>query len=598
MSTATSSSTTSHSPKYRPLRIWIPILLVPLMLVARYFSVWFPEMPMVWMVGAFVPALLGLLILVWWMTFSRATWGERILGLVGVIAALVTAVTLVDKTMLGPPIVVLTLPTTIAAFAVTLVMLFRRLTFRRTVLAIVSAFLAAGVSTLLKNDGAAGDFRFGFHWRWKATPEELFLAGLKPGISIDTIRKPTAEHFDDAAWPGFRGPNRDGIQRGVTLESDWNKFPPKELWRIKLGPAWSSFAVANGFLITQEQRGEKEAVVCYDANSGEQVWVQEIQSRFFDALGGLGPRATPTIADGRVYATGAEGWLVKLDAVDGALLWKTDLRALTNQEQPMWGFSCSPLAIDDLVVVHAAGQTSNGVIVAFDADSGEIRWQVSADKDTYSSLHRSNFFGHVQLVFLGSHGVTFLEPATGRTLLDHEFKTMGYRALQPAVIDANHLLFTSEYAGTRLIELKPVAQGLEAEEIWTTRNLKPDFNDFVVHQGFVYGFDGAILTCVDLKDGSRRWKKGRYGKGQLTLLAESDLLLVISEQGELVLLAATPEEHRELSKRQALEGKTWNHPVVVGDRLYVRNANEAACYQLQVVSAVDVISDASNGMQQ
>jgi outer membrane protein assembly factor BamB len=574
----------SDSPNYRPLRIWIPAVLIILMVAARYFSVWFPEMPMVWMVGAFVPALLGLLILLWWLTLSRANWTERLIGLVGVIAAIATAVYLMDKTMLGPPIVVLTMPTTIAAFAVTLILTSGMLTFRRTLLAILCSFLVAGCSALLKNDGARGDFSFGFDWRWKPTPEEVFLTSRAASTKTETIGQPTTESFSNPTWPGFRGPRRDGVQRGLVFESDWNKFPPKELWRFKLGPAWSSFAVANKFLVTQEQRGEQEAIVCYDADTGKEVWAQAIKSRFFDALGGLGPRATPMIASGSVYAMGAEGWLVKLNAVDGTIQWKADLRELTKQELPMWGFSCSPLVVDELVIVHAAGQTADGVVAAFETATGKLKWSVPADKDSYSSLHLANYFDKQQLVFLGAHGATFLEPATGKTLLNYEFKIMGYRALQPAVVDSNRMLFTSEYSGSRLIELESTDTGLAAKEVWTSRNIKPDFNDLVVHEGFAYGFDGAIFSCIDLKDGSRRWKKGRYGKGQVMLLADSALLLVISESGELVLLSANPKEHRELAKLKALEGKTWNHPVVVDDRLYLRNAEEAVCYQLPQVS--------------
>lgn len=568
----------SDSTPYRPLRIWIPLGLVVLMGVARYFPTWFPEMPMVWMVASFVPALLGILVLGWWLTLSRATWGERLFGLAGVIAAIATAVFLLDKSMLGPPIIVLTVPTALAAFAVTLVLMSRTLAFRRTVVAVASAFLLAGFSTLLKNDGATGDFSFGLDWRWRPTPEEVFLTNRQ--ASTPSARPlPTADSFANPAWPGFRGPNRDGIQRGLTFESDWQKFPPKELWRIKLGPAWSSFAVADNYLITQEQRGEQEAIVCYDADTGLEVWVQEIKSRFFDALGGLGPRATPTIADGSVYALGAEGWLVKLNALDGTVQWRVDLRELTQQPPPMWGFSCSPLVVADTVVVHAVGKDEKGII-AFDCQEGKVRWSVPADKDSYGSLHLTRFFDQQQIVFLGSHGATLLDPTTGKTLLNHELKISGYRALQPAVVDTNCMLFTSEYAGSRLIELTSAESGLDATVVWTSRNLKPDFNDLVVHEGMAYGFDGAILACIDLKDGSRRWRKGRYGKGQVLLLKDSKLLLVISEIGELVVLAASPDEHREIAKLKVLEGKTWNHPVVVGDRLYLRNAVEAVCYQL------------------
>lgn len=569
----------SRVSTYRPLRVWIPAVLVPSMLLARYFTVWFPEIPMVWMVGSFVPGLLGIAIMFWWVLFSRATWVERLVGLVGVNLGLVITAFLMDKTMLGPPLVVLTIPTALAAFAVALILMGRWLTCRRTVVAVLCSFLVANFSSLLKNDGATGDFAFGFTWRWQPTPEDRFLAA-REGRSLGSgQRMPTSGGFQNAAWSGFRGSDRDGVQRGIVFSADWKGQPPQELWRVLVGPAWSSFAVADSFLLTQEQRGDFEAIVCYDADSGAEVWSREIESRFFDALGGLGPRATPTIAAGSVFALGAEGWLVKLAAEDGEIQWQVDLRELTKLPPPMWGNSCSPLVVGDLVIVHAAGPDDRGVI-AFDVDSGDVRWSVPADKDSYSSLHLTKFFDEEQLVFVGGDGVTFFNPQTGGKIHAHEFKTPGYRALQPAVVGANQLLFTSEVSGSRLIELQRTEGGWESTEVWTSRGIKPDFNDFVVFESNVFGFDGSIFVCIDLQDGSRRWKDGRYGKGQVILLADSGLLVVVSEKGDLVLVEANPSEHRELHKLKALDGKTWNHPVIVGNRLYVRNASEAVCYEL------------------
>lgn len=553
------------------------MVLLVLMGVARYFMTWFPEIPMVWMVGAFVPFLLSLVVIGWWLTLSRATWTERGVGLLGVGLILVAVVAAMDATMRGAPIIVLTFPTTMAAFALALVVQGGVLGFRRTGVALLFAAVVASGSAMLKNDGATGSFSFGFSWRWQPTPEEEFLA-QRPTHPRAT-RRPTTASFQQPAWPGFRGPDRAGQQKGQVFSADWKSQPPKEIWRIKLGPAWSSFAVADQFLVTQEQRGQYEAIVCYDAESGLEVWAREIKSRFFDELGGLGPRATPAIADGRVYALGAEGWLVCLDA-DGEILWQVDLGELTKEDPPMWGYSCSPLVHNGLVMVHAVGSGDRG-IVAFDAATGEVRWSVSADKQSYSSLQLTRFFGGEQVVFLGSDGATFLDPATGKTLHFHEHKITGYRAVQPAVIDAQRLMMTSEFAGARVIELAQSDAGLSSKEVWTTRNLKPDFNDFVTHQGFAYGFDGAVFACVDLQDGRRAWKQGRYGKGQVLLLADSNLLLVIAEEsGELVLLEANPEELVERGTITALDGKTWNHPVVIGKRLYLRNAREAVCYEL------------------
>ena len=170
--------------------------------------------------------------------------------------------------------------------------------------------------------------------------------------------------------------------------------------------------------------------------------------------------------------------------------------------------------------------------------------------------------------------------------MNYEWKFGNYRALQPSVVgDDTILLPTGMNTGTWAIRIKTTNGQLAADQLWTSHNLKPDFSDLVIYQGYAYGNDGGIFTCIDLKTGERRWKGGRYGKGQVLLLEKSGLLLVAAEDGRVVLLRADPKEHAEVDSFKALEGKTWNHPVVVGDRLYVRNSQEAACYQLPLAEA-------------
>ena len=145
------------------------------------------------------------------------------------------------------------------------------------------------------------------------------------------------------------------------------------------------------------------------------------------------------------------------------------------------------------------------------------------------------------------------------------------------------LLPTGLGTGTRRIRIVAGQDGWSAEEMWTSLNMKPDFNDMVLYEGHAYGFDNRIFACIDLETGQRKWKGGRYGKGQILLLEDSGQILVASERGEVVLLKADPSEHVELGKFQAITGKTWNHPIVIGDRLYVRNSQEAACFELPTV---------------
>ncbi|MFM9065402.1 MAG: PQQ-binding-like beta-propeller repeat protein, partial [Pirellula sp.] len=392
------------------------------------------------------------------------------------------------------------------------------------------------------------------------------------------------ESLRAAPWPSFRGPQGNGAQTGMRFSDDWNANPPQEIWRRRIGPAWSSFIVGADRLFTQEQRDQDEVVACYDAKTGDPIWSFETPSRFFESLGGLGPRATPTLADGSIYALGAEGVLVRLNAVDGTLVWKADLKeASGRKEPPMWGFSCSPCVENGFVIVHAGGKQDKGVI-AFDVEDGQVAWTAPAGEMSYSSIQKIKLLDQSYLCLLSDTGAHLWEPSTGKSVYNYEFKHQGYRACQAQVIDGNKLLIPAGMGtGTRLVEFTSGNGGLEAKELWTSIDMKPDYNDILVHDGNIYGFDNAIFACIGLEDGKRKWKGGRYAKGQALLLADSGLILVVSEKGELVLLRATLEKHQELGKVDALKDKTWNHPVVVGDRLYLRNAEEAVCYKLSTV---------------
>jgi outer membrane protein assembly factor BamB len=235
--------------------------------------------------------------------------------------------------------------------------------------------------------------------------------------------------------------------------------------------------------------------------------------------------------------------------------------------------------VDDLVVVAASGS-----LIAYDRASGEERWQGPAGQDSYSSPHLLTSGGVPQVLLLNGSGVISVSPADGTPLWEHAWE--GAAIVQPAVLASGDVLISALSAtsgiGIRRLGLTHGPEGWVAEERWTSNGLKPYYNDFVVHDGHAYGFDGAILSCIDLEDGTRRWKGGRYGHGQLIVLSDQGLLLVLSEKGELALVEASPEGFRELSRIEALEGKTWNHPVLVDDLLLVRNGEEMVGFRLRV----------------
>jgi outer membrane protein assembly factor BamB len=375
-------------------------------------------------------------------------------------------------------------------------------------------------------------------------------------------------------WPGFRGPDRDGVVHGVRIGTDWATSPPVELWRRAIGPGWSSFAVQGGRLYTQEQRGGDEVVACYDAATGVQVWAHHDAARFFESNAGPGPRGTPTLSRGRAYTFGATGILNALDAGSGAVAWSRNVASDTRTEVPYWGFSSSPLVAGDLVIVAASGQ-----LVAYDLASGQPRWQGPAGGVSYSSPQLLTIDGVEHVLLMSAAGATGVGLADGKALWEHKWR--GFPIVQPARTAEGDLLITaSGDSGTRRIAVGHDGGAWTVQERWTSNALKPYFNDFVVHRGNAFGFDGRILACIDLEAGARRWKGGRYGNGQLVLVADQDLLLVLSEEGELALVRATPDQFTELARFHALDGKTWNHPVLVGDLLLARNGEEMAAFRL------------------
>jgi outer membrane protein assembly factor BamB len=550
------------------------------MALARFIPGMIEDGPsMIWIASAFGPFLIGLLIVFWWLFLSRATILEKFVGLIAIILFVFLITMIADPTVRGPLVTVMMIPMCFTGFALGLIAFAKRPPWSRLWPALVLALLGAAFSALVRTDGVWGNFAFGIDWRWKQSSEEQFLHERDKQVKKDQVES-KAVSFRNAEWPGFRGPLGESTQRGTKFSSDWQANPPREIWRMRVGPAWSSFAVAGDYLVTQEQRGDKESVVCYSSLDGSEVWEHTITARFFEALGGLGPRATPTLTDDSVFAMGADGNLLKLSATGGNALWKVDLKKDFDCSPPMWGFASSPCVAQDLVVVYVGG-SENHDVAAFDTETGKLRWTAAAGKASYGSIQPLTLDGTEYLSILSEHGLHVFDVRSGEEVLRHTWEHTGYRALQPRLVNDNKVLIpTGLGTGTRLISIDKQADKLASKELWTTRRMKPDFSDLVTLDGYVYGIDNAILSCIRLSDGELMWKGGRYGKGQILLLFDSKLILVAGEEGELAIVQATPDEFVEAAKIQALSGKTWNHPVVVGKRLYLRNAEEAVCYEL------------------
>lgn len=592
--------------------------------------------------GAFL-MLIGAVCLVgvvlWWLLFSRAPWLERLALPVVMAVAMAAALQLVHPSIhngaMGMLPYISGLPVMALAFAAGAIISRRWAPGPRRATMAAAIVLGCIPVLVIRTEGMMGAGPQ-LHWRWTETPEERLLAQTasepelapvapaaaappaatvppasastasassasatapaSPAASTPSAPAPPATAADAAsakpapappaatvetraAWPGFRGPERDGVVRGTRIETDWTKSPPVEVWRRKIGPAWSSFAVRGNLLYTQEQRGDDEIVASYRLASGAPVWRHRDATRFWESNAGAGPRATPTLSGGRVYTLGGTGIVNVLDADRGTVIWSHNAASDVDQKVPYWGFAGSPLIADDLVVVAVAGR-----LIAYDRETGARRWIGESKGMSYSSPHLMTLDGVKQVVLLTDSGATSVALADGKKLWEHEWS--GFSSLQPVMIPEGDVLISNGGSmgglGTRRLSVTHGPSGWNTAERWTSNGLKPYFNDLVVHKGHAYGFDGRILACIDLTDGTRKWKGGRYGNGQLVLLPEQDLLLVLSEDGELALVSATSDGFKELARATALEGKTWNHPVLVGDLLLVRNDQEMAAFKLSL----------------
>jgi outer membrane protein assembly factor BamB len=565
----------------KPLRLW-PGIVGAVLILLGWFIV--PNLVSAVAVYAMMAGMLGVLFtVVWWLLLSRARWYERLGAIAFIIPAIFVTYRLVHISIqngaMGNLLYVLIIPVLCLALVAWAVVV-NRLSidhplspgFRAAAL-VLSVLLVCFGFTLIRTGGITAQFDNDIHWRWSKTPEDKLLAETanEPTTNASTLAETTGTD-----WPGFRGANRDGVVQGTKINVDWSAKPPAELWRRPIGPGWSSFAVHGDLVYTQEQRGDQEVVACYDLKTGKLVWKHSDAARFWESNAGAGPRGTPTLGNGRVYALGATGIMNVLDATNGKVIWSRNAASDTKTKTPGWGFSSSPLVLADKVIVATAGN-----LIAYDLATGEPKWSMTDGGSGYSSPHLMKIGGVDQVVLLGGAGATGVAPDDGRKLWQFPLST-NTRITQPAMTPEGDVLVNDgEGNGLRRITVSQGSGGWTTQERWLSEGLNVYFSDLVVHKGHAYGFEGSSIACIDLKDGSRKWKGGLYGHGQLVLVADQDVLLLVTETGDLALVKATPDQFTELGRVPAIKGKTWNHPVLAHDVLLVRNSEEMAAFRMQ-----------------
>jgi outer membrane protein assembly factor BamB len=526
-------------------------------------------------------------------------WRRRFpVYVVGVVGAIVAVAWLLPEELLqrGFQVATSVIATTLGAILLVMWGLFLSGATWRARSALLAALVLVGVAAAasVRRVEFSGDMVPEFDLRWTESREEKLEQHRKHLTNDGKTREIELAQVSAEDAPEYRGIARDGVITGPELSRDWSEAPPKELWKQPVGGGYAAFVVVGDTAITIEQRRDEEAIVAYDVASGQELWAHTYPALFHEQLGGDGPRATPTIANGRVYSLGATGVLCCLDGKTGKPLWQANVLEENQSKNIEWGLCSSPLVYDGMVVVipgSQKGTADSRLLVAYDAESGKRLWGVGEGQAAYSSAMLATIGGERQIVVFDAVGLAGFAADGSRELWRFPWKTnFDNCAAQPIVLPDGRVFLSSE-AGCALVAVTREGDAWKAEPQWNNRNMKCVYANPVVYEGHIYGLDQGILACLDLESGKKLWKGGRYGHGQLLL--SGDLLVVLSEEGDLALVEANPERHVELGKIAAIEGKTWNNPALVRGKALVRNHLEMACYELPLEAVAEMAEPAT-----
>lgn len=432
--------------------------------------------------------------------------------------------------------------------------------------------LMMAIPALVKMDGHKGSFFPQVSWRWSKDSAteipELTGSMAEEGVVIETDGP---ENF-----PRFLGQEMTNWVSAELLPDNWYEDAPEEIWRRKIGEGWSSFSVAGGFAFTMEQRGGLEITICYELKTGDPVWIHQEEVRFEESMGDDGPRSTPTIIDGKVFSLGATGILNCLDARTGNSIWRKDTLKDAEQEVPQWAKSCSPLVVDGRVVVTLGSQAEEN-LAAYDVATGQLIWRSGNYSSSYASPVVATLAGKRQIVAMQQKSVDGYDISSGEILWSFPIGNRQGNCASPLIVGDTVITSSGYGYGSHRIRIQNSGDAFVAEEMWRSRKLKAKFADMVIHEGYVYGLNEGRMVCLDLVDGSLSWKGTNFGHGQI--LGVGGYLIVQTETGELSVLRMNPEDEEIEMEFGALDHRTWNHPVLAGRILLVRNDREAIAFQ-------------------
>ncbi len=386
------------------------------------------------------------------------------------------------------------------------------------------------------------------------------------------------------AWPGFRGAHRDGVSPETGLLDVWPEGGPRVAWRIAAGVGFSGVAVDGGRAFTLWQKEGEQRLVALDAADGAVLWERTLGAAFANEYGD-GPRATPVIDEGRVFAIDAHGRLAAVEAADGREIWSHDLAAELGARIPPIGYASTPLVEGDSLLVEVGAE--DGAFVAFDKATGEVIWSSQSDEPAYVSPVAVTLRDRRQVVFFSGSGLYALAPGDGRLLWHEPWPApcpatgIPLNAASPVLVPPDRLFVSVAWGdrkGGAVLRIVERQEELAVETLWQAPVINSEINTAVLVGGHLYGFKGNILLSVDAETGEIGWSARGYGRG--SLIAADGKLIVLGEDGRLALLEANPGEHRELATARLLSGRSWTAPALAGGRLFVRNGEEIVSVEM------------------
>ena len=585
-----SSPSSAPPAAARPMRVWPAIILIAaywVLFVANKLIDTTISNHFFTSVGG--PGLVFLLFFIWWLTSRGIPFADRLIGFGAMIAGSVLASLASHPSIGWFTVVVYAMPAGLTLWTIWLALGGRRSAFVKRWGAALSLTPLWIGCCLIRMNGLDSNLQADIHARWTLSPEELLVAEERgPAKSCRSCGRPTRPPSRScssrATGRGSAGPSGTAKCRGLKSRPIGKSRLPSCCGRPRSGRPgrrlpWSAIACS----LRSSAATTNESFVSTPGRAGKSGSTKTkpaiTRAKEAPARGEL-RLSTP---DGSIRC-GATGILNCLDAATGELKWTHNALADANAPEPMWGVSASPLVVNGIVIVYAGG--TNKGLLGYRAADGTLAWTAATGTSGYSSGQLVSIGGTKQVLAFDDGGVVAVDPASGTLLWRYAANgPHTSRTVQPHLIGDSQVLFGSEDLGLVAIDVQRGAADWTATRKWTSKGMYPAYNDFVVQDGAIYGFDKGVFCCLDAATGKRLWKGGHYGQGQVLLLTDQRLLLVLEEHGEAALVAANSKKFEELGKFQALDEKVWNHPVVAHGRLYVRNDQEMACYQLTPAAA-------------